>query len=141
MRRYVAFFLATLFLAGCGWMAGAPASDPPPLRVARGEAFWLSIGQTAHAPDGAMLTFEAIVEDSRCPADVACVWGGVASVSVVPSEPNVRYRVPDTLSTGDLREGDHSQIGPFRLLDVRPAPRADGPAPAPEAYRGQFIIE
>ena len=142
MRTLLLAAFAVL-LAGCGWLGAPSVKSTPddPIAVRRGEPFWLTPGQTAATADGAMLTFEALVDESRCPEGVACVWGGVARISVVPSEPNARYRVPDTLSIGEVRAPGRDRVGPFRLLDLLPHPRAERPQPPQEAYRAQFVIE
>jgi hypothetical protein len=51
--------------------------EPPTL----GEPFSLARGETVEI-DGLGVTFAAVLEDSRCPADVTCVWEGRASVNL-----------------------------------------------------------
>ncbi len=142
MRTLLIAAFSTL-LASCSLLGSHSITGTPddPIAVERGKPFWLTPGQTATTSDGAMLTFEALVSESRCPEDVTCVWGGMAQIAVVPSEPNVRYRVPDTLSIGDVRAPAHDHVGPFRLLDLLPRPRSDRPQPPQEQYRAQFVIE
>lgn len=75
------------------------------------------------------------IADSRCPADVACVWAGEASAVVLPSHPTMRFRA-DTLTLAPARPGrrDSMQVGPFRvrLVAVDPLPRSDAPSGAPK---------
>ena len=90
----VAFPLAA---AGCA-TAQAPAddapADPPPSdarvrSVDAGDPFRLELGETWRE-DGHAVRFVEVVEDSRCPADVECVWAGRAQVRVeVDGEPFV----------------------------------------------------
>ena len=68
--------------------ASVPAADaptPPPVstpapptgEAALDEPFPLAYGSTAALDDGNLtVTFEGIVEDSRCPSDVMCAWSG-----------------------------------------------------------------
>lgn len=43
----------------------------------------LSIGETVISNDGSIaVTFDEVLEDSRCPSDVVCVWEGNAHVSL-----------------------------------------------------------
>ena len=58
--------------------APGPAATPPPDAVrSLGYPFRISVGETVTF-DGEILTvtYERLVEDSRCPEDVQCVWAG-----------------------------------------------------------------
>jgi hypothetical protein len=85
-----------LTAAGCATAqapSDAPPSDPPETgRVASidaGDPFRLALGET-HREDGHTVTFVEVVEDSRCPEGVACVWSGRAKIRVeVDGEPFV----------------------------------------------------
>jgi hypothetical protein len=45
----------------------------------------IPFGQTANI-DGVQITFAEVLEDSRCPAKVTCVWEGRAKVKVLITE-------------------------------------------------------
>ncbi len=80
------------FLAGAGLMMllsmGACASGtgpgtpttpaPPAVRLEVGTPTTLSAGANALLPDGSRLTYQGIVNDSRCKPGVQCVWAGDA---------------------------------------------------------------
>ncbi|WP_297835068.1 hypothetical protein [Thermomonas sp.] len=53
---------------------------PPPA----GESITLAldIGASAKLPDGSQLTYMVLVNDSRCPPDVQCIWAGNAEIRV-----------------------------------------------------------
>jgi hypothetical protein len=52
-----------------------------PTRPAVNEEFTLAPGQTAEvAGTPLQLTFQGVRDDSRCPADVTCIWEGDATV-------------------------------------------------------------
>lgn len=100
--------LSAALLAGCGNAAprSAPA-DPSPV-AANGTAtatatastesamttdnaappaeesitLTLDIGASARLPDGSQLTYMELVNDSRCPPDVRCIWAGNAEIRV-----------------------------------------------------------
>jgi hypothetical protein len=47
------------------------------ISVKLGEAFWLGMGDTAHIEGEELsLTFKDVVNDSRCPPNVHCIWAG-----------------------------------------------------------------
>ena len=69
----LAVLLMLLFLAACG--GGAEE-----VKVNLGEEFSLSIGETASIQgEDLQLKFPEVINDSRCPRDVNCVWQGQAS--------------------------------------------------------------
>lgn len=87
----------------------------------------------------ARITFVSVRADSRCPADVTCVWAGNAEV-VLKVEDD---RLPDdtiiVLNTGvEPRSG---RVGDLRieLLDVAPDTRSSSPVPA-SRYRASIIL-
>lgn len=53
-------------------------SDVPSL----GEAVRVQVGKSIRFDEGAELAFQEVVEDSRCPPGVLCVWEGRAVVSL-----------------------------------------------------------
>ena len=76
-----------------------------------------------------------VVEDSRCPKDVAC------------SSPNrvvvrTELRGPNSLKTRDFHIGDIREVegaGSLLLADVSPSPTADAPID-PKAYRFTYQV-
>ncbi len=74
-------------LAGC---AGAP----PGIEANLGQEFSLNIGQEARiAGENLRISFEDVIEDSRCPLNVTCIWEGRASILVRLTYDNITYRV------------------------------------------------
>lgn len=107
-----------------------PAAAQGALRVEAdvGVPFGLRIGGEAILGDtGLLVRFDRVTGDSRCPADVVCVWAGLFSMALVvtsadgvlPVETEV---VLDTLG----REGDGAGLR-FTLLGVKPARSAARP--------------
>lgn len=65
--------------AGTAPVATGPGFDEP---------FELKIGESANVgSDGLTVEFVEVVEGSRCPSDVTCVWAGRALVMVIVSSP------------------------------------------------------
>lgn len=64
-------------------MCGQPRPFDPEIDVPLGEPFPLRVGQSAEVTGTPLhIRFEAVPEDSRCPADAVCVWQGNARVSL-----------------------------------------------------------
>ena len=56
--------------------ASPPAAQSPQLTI--GTPVQLAPGGKAVLPDGSVLTFQSVVNDSRCKPGVQCVWAGDA---------------------------------------------------------------
>jgi hypothetical protein len=117
-------FSIAMLLAACT----APSTEVP-----LDQDFELRQGQTVKlAGTGETVTFESVAEDSRCPADVVCVWAGNARVALRVGAPGQDSSV--SVNTGI--EPRAIQIGKVRLelKDVTPVPRAGTRIPA-DMYR------
>ena len=86
----------------------------------------MGFGETVKiASEGITITFVEVMEDSRCPSDVQCVWAGRATVLL---EIQKETQEPESinLSVGTLGEGYYSEmiVGEvwITLFDVRPHP-------------------
>jgi len=120
-------------LAACG-------NAPPKIYADLGEEFSLSLGQTAAIKgQDLQITFEDVIEDSRCPSDVTCIWAGRASCIIKLVEVSSQYRMvltepglTDELTSQTYRQYQLS----FRL---RPYPVAGQPIPRDD-YRLQLIV-
>ena len=85
-----------LALAGCASGNGLP--DEP--LVKPGEEFSLAAGASASIDGRYLVTFEKVVEDSRCPMNARCVWEGNARVA---------------LSVLEIRRGDRDEYHSWPL--------------------------
>jgi hypothetical protein len=103
----------------------------------------LQPGESATSADNAItVTFIEILEDSRCPADVMCIWAGQVKVLI-----EVAYGTEIqqyTLTGHTLLEGDVNSItvGEYTitLVQVDPYPLASQPTDA-AAYQATLNIE
>lgn len=50
-------------------------------------AIKMDLGETVEI-DGILITFEKVLEDSRCPENVQCVWAGRARVEIIVQAEN-----------------------------------------------------
>lgn len=129
-----------LGLAVAGGCNVAVSDAVPDVRV--DESFVLAPGESVEI-EGADLTvtFLEVRDDSRCPADVQCVWAG----EVVLSAETIQAGVGETwqLHSGEQGGGStRAELGSYRLelLGVAPEPRTQGDPIAPGEYRATFRV-
>lgn len=67
--------------------AGAKAQNTTPT-IAENNEFTIGLGEHQKI-DGVTITFFEVLEDSRCPKDVDCVWAGQAKIKVRIKEKGV----------------------------------------------------
>ena len=116
----------TIGIAVFGWHclffgAGfAQESSHPSL----GEEFELAVHQTAQmTAENISVTFQEVLEDSRCPVDVTCIWAGLAKVSLQVSVSGQEREL--SLSTSPPENSAVFENYTFWLILVRPVPRSD----------------
>lgn len=73
--------LLPLSLAACASDAVPPSGGADAPKVADGAEFTLAPGQSATLADDSRLRYLRVVNDSRCPPNVQCVWAGDAVVA------------------------------------------------------------
>jgi len=80
--RYSLAAALVLLLAACQTATSKPI--PPPV-IPTGPQV-LAPGQSVLIGPGASLRFVRIANDSRCPADVQCIWAGEVSLALMLSD-------------------------------------------------------
>jgi hypothetical protein len=171
-HRFALFCLiaVTFLLAGCPALVTAPPAEVPaptpgveaaptatsatPGKPALGQPFTLGYGQTATLEEiGMAITFQEVVQDSRCPADVTCAWSGVVNVHLLletPGEP------PRQMLLGGVTDQEGQVLGPvveasgpttgwhaghvIALQQVTPYPLHHDDLPPPEAYAVTLLV-
>ena len=105
-----------------------------------GEEFSLSIGQSATIKGQALrITFEDVIEDSRCPSDVTCIWAGRVSCIIKLVAGSAPYRMVLTES-GLTDQYTSETYREYQLaFHVRPYPEAVQSIQRDE-YRLQLIV-
>ncbi len=94
--------------------------SPPKL----GEEFELVVHQTAQmTAENISVTFQEVLEDSRCPVDVTCIWAGLAKVSLQVSVSGQEKEI--SLSISPPENSAVFENYTFWLISVRPVPRSD----------------
>lgn len=95
MTRIATAFLLSL-LAGC---AATPGSDDATASegaaVSNEGRFQLGLGESKRLADRSTLSYTGLIDDSRCPPNVQCVWEGNAEIAL-------QWRAPGK-GTQDIR--------------------------------------
>lgn len=113
----------TLLLAAC-----ATAPVPPEEQLRAG------LGQTARVGP-VLVTPTTVLEDSRCPTEVNCVWAGKVIIRAALREGRYRENRDFTLGQPEPVMG-----GRMSLIAVTPDKSIDG-FPTRESYRFTFAFE
>jgi hypothetical protein len=119
-------YLLVLATAGC-------AAQPPPLTARAGDDLSRArIGATVSV-GGPRVTPLAVIEDSRCPMNVRCVWAGRVRVSV-------RIDLGSGSQVRELTQGKPVPIadGTLELVAVQPDRRTEAKPIAAGDYRFGF---
>ena len=84
---------------------------------------------------GVGISFDRVVEDSRCPADVVCIWAGKATVALTATEEDTSATVRTSLVPGSGIESPWTEVPgqrpalaaiSIRLIDLGEYPDSDG---------------
>jgi len=76
MRQWIYHAIAVVL-----FFAVTSAESAEPGRIILDKEFSLGLGQSAMTADGKLvIKFKAVLEDSRCPVNVVCVWAGNGKV-------------------------------------------------------------
>ena len=102
-------------------LAVACATAPPPAQGAGADVLTLAPGQAAAVDAGALrVRFDGVQNDSRCPADVACIQAGDAVVGITliaADRSQQRYELHTTGATAVVHTGLTIAL---ETLDPRP---------------------
>ncbi|MCB8942287.1 MAG: hypothetical protein H6658_00795 [Ardenticatenaceae bacterium] len=131
-------FLLTAATAACG----PSREEPAPVLV--GDVFTVGMGETAViASENLTITFESVLDDSRCPTNVECFWTGeargVLSIQQGDGEPvdwefNTNPAPP--LNIQSLEWGDYL----LELQSLDPYPQDPEPAITQSEYRVTLVV-
>ncbi|MBK8900648.1 MAG: hypothetical protein IPM53_05680 [Anaerolineaceae bacterium] len=133
--------IACLFCLAAGlWLRACHTPEPSPVQL--DQSFTISINQPAQfAEKGLSLTFQDVLEDSRCPSNVQCAWAGQARISIRVSQTG---QAPATLemNTNPPLEQDVVTYGDFQiqLLALDPYPEEIGQHIPAKRYEATFLV-
>lgn len=138
-EQYVATFRVT-HTAPTAILAASPTSVAP--TTARlDEPFTLKMFQTITLPEAQMqLTLNKLLEDSRCPAKVRCVWAGRAALGLAVERGDRLALLNMSTMPPDGSMHAYFQGYAFELLDVQPYPQNSGDQIPPAAYSAKMVV-
>jgi hypothetical protein len=93
------------------------------------------LGQMAYV-DGPRVRVDEVIEDSRCPGDVLCVWAGRLIVQATVFGGGWEKQIRMTLG-----EPVHVADGALTLVAATPVPTPRNPTESPEPYRFTFAFQ
>lgn len=135
--------LICFVLLGCVNAIHAIPHNKTPAQVARlGREFKVRARHSIALPgEGLRIKFISVKEDSRCPADVTCVWAGNAAVQLSVS---LRGRGSKTLTLNTSKSlpasGENQYRGyKFKLVELSPYPRSNRKI-APGDYVATLLV-
>jgi hypothetical protein len=104
-----------------------------------GQEFELKINQEAAIEgEGLAVVFESVLEDSRCPEGVDCIWSGNAKIRIRSSK---QKHAPASIELNTHIEPKSSSYLDYeiKLVALKPRPKADKPVQKNE-YKATLII-
>ena len=140
MIRFATLPLVLLLVAaGCRTtepLSADPGAGPGPMTdiayAEMDEPFALERGAST-VVDGQIVRFDHITEDSRCPADVDCVWEGRATISLSliagDTMNGVQLSIPGFVGVDSEPQAQQSAVAngyTFTLLQLDPYPGQEG---------------
>lgn len=103
--------------------------------------FELHFGDSvAVGPDGLVVGFEEMVQDSRCPADVTCVWAGDAEAALFAEYPTIGVDRFSLHTHRDFDQEIQKDIWLITLLQVSPYPQLANVPIDPDDYRVKLVV-
>ena len=104
-----------------------------------GQEFELKINQEAAIEgEGLAVVFESVLEDSRCPEGVDCIWSGNAKIRIRSSKQK-HAPAPIELNTNVGPKSSSYLDYEVKLVALKPRPKADKPVQSNE-YKATLII-
>jgi hypothetical protein len=117
-----------------------PAQTKPDRTVRLGSRFDVRINEAVQiAGEPLRVTFERVVEDSRCPTNTTCIWAGDAVVRIGLRGANAESGTLDLHTLSDTAAEGSFQKYRLRLVQLAPTPHESGGIPA-DQYVATLIV-
>lgn len=132
------FFVLGTFFA---FIACDDKREEVPIDDKFGEPITLKVGESSDIEAGLLtITFDNLVEDSRCPSGVECFWEGQARVQLLMNESTTIDLIMQAGQEDLAKDTSDSYI--YTLLDVSPYPDMSDELPLPsEAYSIEVQVD
>ncbi|MGH9769208.1 MAG: hypothetical protein ACREAB_17410 [Blastocatellia bacterium] len=104
-----------------------------------GQEFELKINQEAMIEgEGLAVVFDSVLEDSRCPEGVDCIWSGNAKIRLRSSK---QKQTPATIELNtDVGAKNSSYLNyEISLVALKPRPKADAKV-QPGEYKATLVV-
>jgi hypothetical protein len=120
----------------------APATETPAQGTPLDVPLSLQGGQSVLVETGLTITFQAVLEDSRCPTDVDCVWAGQAKVTFQMEAPGQAVAAITLTTMPDQTTPNPATYAGYviELLDLAPYPLQLGEHPPLEQYQATLLV-
>ena len=120
-----------------------PRSVPGPAQeIQLNQPFTLALGQTARLEEADLsLTFSDLLEDSRCPSRVTCVWAGQAIITVRVQQGEGETTSFEMNSNPSLKQDTITYAGyEIQLTQLDPYPQDPGQPIPPDDYMATLVV-
>ena len=133
---------AVLMCVGGGSQPEGSATPPAEVVVSLGQPFELGLSMTVTVSEtGTRLTFIDVAEDSRCRAQVNCIWAGRVVVEVKADTPGVGTEMLTLATCCAQAEARDVLAGQsIELRGVSPDPPPPGQAIPSSDYRAELVV-
>jgi hypothetical protein len=134
---FASFVLFAFFASSFLYLFAQQSRKAEVIRL--GQEFDLKINQEATIEgEGLAVTFESVLEDSRCPEGVDCIWSGNAKIKIRSSK---QKQTPVTIELNtDAGPKSSSYLNyEIRLVGLKPNPKPNE-AVRPQEYKAALII-
>jgi hypothetical protein len=140
-KLWLVLLAMAIALSGC-FLSREARADP--IEAGLGQAFALPGGQEASiSGENLRLRFDQVLEDSRCPTQVDCVWTGQARIAVVvqqaqgaPTTVEFNTNPAPGANNRTVDAGDYS----IELQRLDPYPETPEDALALADYRATLVV-
>ena len=134
-------FVLMVMLTGC---QVSPKAQADPAEYGLDEVFTLGGGRDAVIRgDGLRLRFTEVLEDSRCPARVECVWTGQARIAVAVQQAGQESTTAEfNTNPAPALNVQTARVGPFaiELQALNPYPQTPEESVALADYEATFSV-
>lgn len=89
--------------------------------------------------EGLRVKFDSVLDDSRCPKDVTCVWAGDAKIAISVRRANAKASKLELHTNGQFNQTGKYQRYVIKLVALDPYPRASAKG-RPGSYVATLLI-